>query len=73
MRVMLNAFARLRRLAADQRGSMVVETAIITPVLVLMSLGTFQVSKLVARQAVCSSSAGAAPTIYAFRRSELEP
>lgn len=63
MRVMLNAFARLRRLAADQRGSMVVETAIITPVLVLMSLGTFQVSKLVARQAELDGAAAEAAAI----------
>lgn len=57
MRVMLNTFAQMRRLAADQRGTMVVETAIVTPVLVLLSLGTFQVSKLVARQAELDGAA----------------
>ena len=40
----------LHSLVADRAGSMAVETAIIAPVLALMSLGTFQVSALVARQ-----------------------
>ena len=57
MRAMLNPFGLLRRLAADQRGTMVVETAIVTPVLVLLSLGTFQVSQLVARQAELDGAA----------------
>ena len=56
-RAVLATLAKLRRLTADQRGSMVVETAIIAPVLVLMSLGTFQVSKLVARQAELDGAA----------------
>lgn len=34
----------------DKRGSVVVETALVAPVLALMSLGAFQVSQAVARQ-----------------------
>ena len=34
----------------DNRGSVVVETALIAPVLALMSVGAFQVSQAVARQ-----------------------
>ena len=47
----------LKQLCRDQRGTMVIETAIVTPVLVLMSLGAFQVSSLVARQSELDSAA----------------
>jgi len=40
----------LARLARDERGAMLIETAFIAPVLILMSLGAFQVSQVVARQ-----------------------
>ena len=43
---MRNFFRHLKR---DQQGAMVIETAIVAPVLVLMALGAFQVSQLVAR------------------------
>ncbi len=45
------------RLSDDTAGAMVIETAIIAPVLVLMSLGTFQVSGIVARQTELESAA----------------
>ena len=54
MRSTLYLFARLLR---DQRGTMVIETAVVAPVLVLMSLGAFQVSTLVARQSELDSAA----------------
>ena len=54
MRSTLSLFARLLR---DQRGTMVIETAVVAPVLVLMSLGAFQVSTLVARQSELDSAA----------------
>ena len=44
----LTAF--IRRLCASAQGSVVIETAIVAPVLVLLSLGTFDVSRMVARQ-----------------------
>ena len=54
MRSTRSLFARLLR---DQRGTMVIETAVVAPVLVLMSLGAFQVSTLVARQSELDSAA----------------
>jgi Flp pilus assembly protein TadG len=39
--------ARFRR---DQRGAMMIETAIVAPVLILMSMGAFQISQVIARQ-----------------------
>ena len=51
------AKCRIADLCHDQRGTMVIETAIVAPVLVLMSLGAFQVSALVARQSELDSAA----------------
>lgn len=42
--------ARLLKLPHDKRGTTVIETAIIAPVLVCMALGGFDVSRMVARQ-----------------------
>jgi Flp pilus assembly protein TadG len=53
-------FQRLRR---DASGTMIVETAIIAPVLVLMSLGAYQVSGMVARQSELQSAAAEASAI----------
>ena len=47
----------LTRLRDDRRGTMVIETAIVTPVLVLLSLGSYQVSMMVARQSELDSAA----------------
>ena len=40
----------IRGIRGNARGSVVIETAIVAPVLVLLSLGTFDVSRMVARQ-----------------------
>ena len=48
---------RFAQLCRDQRGTMVIETAIVAPVLVLMSLGAYQVSALVARQSELDGAA----------------
>lgn len=40
----------IRHLWTSAQGSVVIETAIVAPVLVLLSLGTFDVSRMVARQ-----------------------
>ncbi len=48
MMIRLSAF--VRKLAASARGTVVIETAIVAPVLILLSLGTFDVSRMVARQ-----------------------
>lgn len=42
--------ALLGRLRASTHGSVIIETAIVAPVLVMLSLGTFDVSRMVARQ-----------------------
>lgn len=47
---MMAATKLLTRLVHDERGAMLVETAIVAPVLILLSLGSFQISQLVARQ-----------------------
>lgn len=47
----------LKRLVRDDRGTMVIETAIVTPVLVLLSLGAYQVSAMVAKQSELDSAA----------------
>mgnify|MGYP003592480891 CR=1 FL=1 len=57
---------RLQSLAAlwcDDRGAMLVETAIVAPVLVLMSMGAFQVSQVVARQTELQGAAAEATGI----------
>jgi len=40
----------LRRLRRDRQGSVVIETAFVAPLLVLMAVGSFEVSSMVARQ-----------------------
>lgn len=53
----------LARLRSDENGAMLVETALVTPVLVLMSLGAYQVSGIVARQTELESAAAEAAAI----------
>jgi len=52
-----------RALANDDGGTMIIETAIVAPVLVLMSLGAFQVSKIVSRQQELETAASEAAAI----------
>ncbi|MEY4269940.1 MAG: hypothetical protein RLZZ58_1156 [Pseudomonadota bacterium] len=42
--------AFLSRLRHDRRGAVIIETALITPLLLIMSIGAYDVSRLVARQ-----------------------
>lgn len=53
----------LTALLHDEAGSMAIETAIVAPVLALMSLGGFEVSTMVARQAELQSAAAEAEAI----------
>ncbi|MFM5947968.1 MAG: TadE/TadG family type IV pilus assembly protein [Novosphingobium sp.] len=55
-----NLLARLQR---DSDGAMVIETAIVAPVLVLMSLGAFQISTVIARQTELQNAAAEASAI----------
>jgi Flp pilus assembly protein TadG len=59
--IMLRPF--MAALLRDNRGTMLIETAIIAPVLVLMSLGAYQVSGMVARQSELQSAAAEASAI----------
>lgn len=47
----------IRALLRNSRGSMAIETAIVAPVLIMMSLGTFETSIIVARQHELQSGA----------------
>jgi Flp pilus assembly protein TadG len=49
--------AFLRQIIGDRRGSMAIETAIVAPTLILMTLGTFEVGRMVARQHELQSAA----------------
>ena len=51
------------RLLRDTAGAMAVETAVVAPVLILMSLGAFQVSELVARQNELQSAMAVAQSV----------
>lgn len=54
---------RLSNFARDKRGSMAIETAIVAPMLIIMSLGTFEVGTIVARQHELQSAANEAEII----------
>jgi Flp pilus assembly protein TadG len=53
----------LHRLAVQTRGTMAIETAIIAPILIVMSVGGFEVSSMVARQSELQSAAAEAAAI----------
>lgn len=53
----------LDRLATDTRGAALIETAIVLPVLLLMCLGAFEVSMVVARQSELQGAAAEAAAI----------
>lgn len=55
-----NVLAAIRR---DRKGTMVIETAIVAPVLILLSIGAFEASRMVARQAELQSAAAEASSI----------
>ncbi len=57
---MCNLFSRI---AGDATGSMTIEMAAVAPVLVLMSIGTFEVSTMVSRQQELQSAASEGETI----------
>lgn len=57
---MMSVRRLLECLRGDQAGAMAIETAIVAPVLVLLSLGAYQVSTLVARQGELQSAMGVA-------------
>lgn len=50
-------------LLRDERGAMLIETAIVSPVLIVLSLGAFQVSQIIARQSELQAAAAEASSI----------
>lgn len=54
---------RLKKLITENCGSMAIETAIVAPMLVIMTLGTFEVGTVVARQHELQSAANEAEII----------
>ena len=59
----MNLRAFLQALAGDRRGSMTIEMAAVVPVLVVLSVGTFEVSAMVSRQQELQSAASEGETI----------
>ena len=59
----MSPLCTLRRLRGDTAGSMVIETAIVAPVLAVLSLGGFEASSMVARQSELQSAAAEAEAI----------
>lgn len=53
----------LTRLSGDSQGAMLIETAIVAPVLILLALGAFQISSIVARQTELQNAAAEAAAI----------
>lgn len=53
----------LARLLRDSAGAVVIETALLTPALVLMSVGTYQVSQVISRQHELQAGADEAMSI----------
>lgn len=53
----------LCRLASDNRGAMLIETAIVAPVLILLALGSYDVGRLVTRQLELQSGVAEAESI----------
>ncbi|TRD12586.1 pilus assembly protein [Erythrobacter insulae] len=54
---------RIQSFIADIRGSMAIETAFVAPMLIIMTLGTFEVGTIVARQHELQSAANEAEII----------
>ncbi|MFC0589199.1 TadE/TadG family type IV pilus assembly protein [Novosphingobium aquiterrae] len=54
---------KLLKLIRDTAGAVVIETALVTPMLVLMSVGTYQVSQVIARQHELQAGADEAMSI----------
>ena len=60
---MMNPLARVARIRLDENGSMAIETAFVAPVLLVMALGGFEASSMVARQTEMQSAAAEAAAV----------
>ena len=60
---MMRQLARIARIRRDERGSMAIETAFVAPILLVLALGGFEVSTMVARQTELQSAAAEAAAV----------
>jgi len=60
---MLKIRTLLENLSGDSKGTMAIETAFVAPLLIFLSIGSFQVSTMVARQSELQSAAAEAAAI----------
>ena len=60
---MMQRLARIARIRRDENGSMAIETAFVTPMLLMLALGGFEASTMVARQTELQTAAAEAATV----------
>lgn len=60
---MIGAAALLNQLRSDDRGSVVIETAFVVPILAVLALGGFEASRIVSRQVELQTAASEAAAI----------
>jgi hypothetical protein len=61
--MILRALLQARRLARQCEGTMAIETAIVAPVLIVLAIGGFEISSIVARQTELQSAAAEASAV----------
>lgn len=59
----ISLLATIKGLRRDKRGAMMIETALVTPMLVMMALGSFDASRMFAREAELQTAASEASAI----------
>lgn len=60
---MMISIARLTRIGRNENGSMAIETAFVVPILLILALGGFEVSSMVARQTELQTAAAEAAAV----------
>lgn len=60
---MMRRLARIAGIGPDQNGSMAIETAFVAPILLILALGGFEVSSMVARQTELQTAAAEAASV----------
>ncbi len=60
---MMRRLARIARIAENEKGTMAIETAYVAPILLVLALGGFEVSSMVARQTELQSAAAEAAAV----------
>ena len=60
---MISRVSRIARIRRNEDGSMAIETAFVAPILLVLALGGFEVSSMVARQTELQSAAAEAAAV----------